>query len=93
MKTALMLTAALCVLAACGETKPKLSEPGTPERICEDAADADPRVRNLLKYEGGVNANPNEFHADYKSAREDAIRECRRVRTGRPKGGVEKVLK
>lgn len=94
MRTQVLLAAALVVLAGCGSVeKPARSEPGTVERACEDAADADPKVKNFWAVSGGSNANPLNFNEGYKAARDASIFECLRVRNGRPKGGVEKVLK
>ena len=94
MRTQFVLAAALAVLAGCGtDEKPKVSAPGTVERACEDAADADPNVKHYWARSGGSNANPLNFAEDYKAARDAAIYECLRVRNGRPKGGVEKVIR
>jgi hypothetical protein len=89
----LCVPALALVLSGCGlfDADPK-SAPGTPQRTCEDAADTDPKVRNFWS-NAGSNANPIDFTEEYKSKREDAIRECLRIRSGRPAGGVEKVIK
>ena len=94
MRTQFVLVAAFTVLAGCGTVqKPARSEPGTVERACEDAVDADPKVKNYWASSGGSNANPLNFNEDYKAARDAAMFECLRVRNGRPKGGVEKIMK
>ena len=94
MRTQFVLAAAFAVLAGCGSVeKPVRSGLGTVERACEEAADTDPKVKNYWATSGGSNANALNFNEDYKAARDASIYECLRVRNGRPKGGVEKVLK
>lgn len=92
MKSLLSLAASLLLLTACGSPGLEHSAPGTPERICEDAADADPKVRNF-NATTGVNGNPLDFNEKYIAARTSAVAECLRIRNGRPKGGVEKFIR
>ncbi len=92
MRSIVFLGVALLLLTACGGTSLQRSNPGTPERACEDAADSDPKVRDF-NATTGVNGNPLDFSEDYKAARNAAVVECMRIRDGRPKGGVEKVIR
>lgn len=93
MKIHLALGLITLLLAACGNVDHlTISPPGTPERACEDAADANPKIRNY-NATTGVNGNPLDFEGDYKAARKAAVAECMRVRNGRPAGGVEKPIR
>ena len=92
MKSLLPLAASLLLLTACGSRGLEHSAPGTSERICEDAADSDPKVRNF-NATTGVNGNPLDFNEEYATARKSAVAECMRIRNGRPKGGVEKYIR
>ncbi len=92
MKTLVALVTACLLLSGCSLILPKEAPPGTAERSCEDKADAEPAVRNFNATRG-VNANPVDFTEEYRAARAAAVAECLRVRNGRPKGGVEKVIR
>ncbi len=67
------------------------SEPGSAERACEDAADQDPAVRNFWGH-SPANLPAGTFTEGYQAARRNAVVDCMRIRSGRPKGGVEKVI-
>ncbi len=87
---ALLLT--MVILAGCSLFEPKKSPPGTPQRACEDAADADPKVRDYWATTSS-NTPPPDFDRGYKIARDRAIAECLRIRAGLPSGGVEKPIR
>ena len=72
--------------------EPSRSPVGTPQRACEDAADADPRLRDFVATQPRK-ASPNDFTADDPAFRSGLIADCLRNRSGRPGGGVEKVIK
>ena len=82
----------LLALSACSIIEPPQSPPGTVQRQCEDAADADPRVRD---YFGTVpsNTDPVFFTDDYRAFRARVVSDCLRIRSGRPKGGVERLVR
>lgn len=85
---------ALLVLAlsGCSLIEPPEAAPGTPQRLCEDAADSDPKVRDFWATTPS-GSNPSEFNDQYRAARARAVAECLRVRSGRPRGGVERLVK
>ncbi len=83
--------APLLALAACGSLFGSGDAP--PEsaraRSCEQAADNDPDVYNLLQNHGG-SANLNSFSDEYKAARAKALAKCETtVGGGTRRGGVE----
>lgn len=83
--------ASLLALAGCASLNPPLAAAGTPERACQEAADANPALRNFASTMA-PNANPNSFYEDYLAKRKQLVDDCLAVRTGRPRGGVQKVL-
>jgi len=88
----LLLALAGCSVSGCSLIEPPKSPPGSAQRQCEDAADADPRVRD---YFGTIPSNtaPLSFTDDYRAFRARVVSDCLRVRSGRPAGGVERLVK
>lgn len=91
MKALLLL---LPLLAACSAFGPTKSEPGTPQRQCEDAADADPKIHNFWSTTPS-SLGTDAFQDAYKAARDASIRQCLRARSGFKStgGGVEKPIR
>lgn len=83
----LALSLSGCGLFGQGDKKSPL---GTPERACEDAADADPKLHDFWATTPAT-ADPATFPKAYQEERQRLITECLRIRSGRPKGGVERV--
>ncbi len=88
-----MAVVPLLALAACGNMFGS-HEDATPEsaraRSCEQAADNDPNVYNLLQNQGG-SANLNAFSDEYKAARARSIAKCETTSGGAVRGGVERL--
>jgi hypothetical protein len=87
----LLRLAPMLLLAGCSIFETPRSAPGTPERSCEDAADADPRIKHYAEM-NPTPYDPGKFTAAYEAARQQLIDQCVRVRKGLPQGGVEKVI-
>lgn len=85
-----MVCGALLLLAGCASFLPERAAVGTPERACEDAADADPQIHQLY-VQMATAPVPQNFAGPYNAARNNFIRKCVRVRAGLPPGGVEPV--
>lgn len=93
-RTTLLPLVAMLSLAVsgCSMFSPPEAASGTPTRLCENAADADPRIRDFWSTQSS-NSNPSEFTSKYLAARARVVSECLRVRSGQPKGGVERPIR
>jgi len=90
-KPLLPALAVLLSLAGCAAFHPPQAEPGTPLRACQDAADANPVLDNFVRKDPRA-SNPNDFYDLYLAKRQELVNDCMAVRSGRPRGGVQKVL-
>jgi hypothetical protein len=82
--------ASLLLVGCSSILPPPRAAVGTPERACEDAADADPNVHELY-VRMATASDLRMYAAPYQTARANFIRQCVRVRAGLPPGGVEPV--
>ena len=83
---------AVVMVSGCSLFEPPKSAPGTTARLCEDAADADPKLRDYWATTPS-NTPPSDFTDDYRHARQGLIADCLRIRSGRPAGGVERPIR
>jgi len=90
----LPLLISLAALAGCSAfnapfSTPK-SAPGTPQRVCEDAAEAD-RSLNDQAVAMTAAARPGEFSQNLDALRRQSVMQCLQQRSVTRGGGVDKV--
>jgi hypothetical protein len=79
----------LAALAGCSQSEPK-SPPGTPQRECEDAAEADTSLNNYAAQRAPAN-NLDGYDRMLAELRRQSVARCLLLRGVLPPGGVERT--
>ena len=90
LRTGIAATAMIMLAGCTAMLPPPKPNLGPDQPACEKAADADPNIKALY-VQMATAPVPQNFQDGYRAARGKYIRDCIRVRSGLPIGGVEPV--